>query len=69
MFIPLIMMILLILLIIVVSLSILLLFLNFLLKKNRFQCQFRLGDDFLTLFLTESIGKRCSNEADTAIDR
>ena len=45
------------------------LFVDFSLENRICYVDFDHAGDFLTLFLTESIGKRCSNEADTAIDR
>ena len=46
-----------------------LLFLEFSSEILIFHVDFDFASDFLTLFLTESIGKICSNEADSAIDR
>ena len=45
------------------------LFLEFSLENRFCNVDLDFTADFLTPFLTESIGKRCSNEANTAIDR
>ena len=55
---------------IMVSLSIFIsFFLNFLLKISFCYVDFDFIADNLTLFLTETIGKRCSNEADSTTNR
>ena len=45
------------------------LFLEFSLEKSHFPVDLDLTSDKVTPFLTESIGERWSNEADTVIDR